>query len=324
MTRPEPTPSVLSIGSRLRFRQLRFLVALADAGSLHRVAQQMAMTQPGATKQLREIETTFGARLFDRSSSGVQVNELGRCVVRYARLLEADLGDLRDELASVTAGKGGRLRIGSIAGALPAVVVPALTRLRRDQPALSVSIREDTSAALLAALDEGRLDLAVCRTTVASQPDRYQYEPLCQERVAVVVGPGHPLARAKRVRLEQLARLSWIVYPSLMPLRTLLEREFGQAGLAPPEYATETSSIYVTMLLLQERGDLVALLNAENMDFCVRHGLAHRLPLEIKARTESYGIVTRRDSTLSPAAALMAAAMRQAVADQAGAANAMA
>jgi DNA-binding transcriptional LysR family regulator len=311
MTKTVPTPSLQSIGTRLRFRQLQFLIALADVGSLHRVAQQMAMTQPGATKMLREIETTFGAQLFERSSSGVKANELGHCVVRYARLLEADLGDLRDELASATTGKGGRLRIGSIAGALPAVVVPALARVRRQQPALSVSLREDTSAALLQALDEGRLDLAVCRTTVAAQPERYDYEALCQERVAVAVGPRHPLVRAKRVRLEQLATLSWILYPSRMPLRTLLEREFGQAGLKLPEYATETSSIFVTMLLLQERANLVALLNAENMDFCMRHGLAHRLPIEIRSLTESYGIVTRRDGALSPATMFMASALRE-------------
>ena len=112
-------------------------------------------------------------------------------------------------------------------------------------------------------------------------------------------------------RLAQVAGLNWILYPSLMPLRTLLEREFGDAGLPLPEYTTETSSIFITMLLLQEANHPVALLTAENMDFCVRHGLGHRLPLELRSRTESYGIVTRRDAVLSPAANLMVAALRQ-------------
>jgi hypothetical protein len=55
----------------------------------------------------------------------------------------------------------------------------------------------------------------------------------------------------------------------------------------------------------------VALLTAENMELCVRHGLGCRLPLDIRARTESYGIVTRREGVLSPAANLMVAALRQ-------------
>ncbi len=306
----DKTPNLQSISARLRFKQLVFLIALDDSGSLHQVAQQLAMTQPGATKMLQEIETTFGARLFVRSKRGVQANELGRCVLRYARLLQSDLAHLREEFTGVLTGKGGRLRVGAIGGALPAVVVPALTRLRESQPALSVNLREDTSAGLLAALDDGRLDLAVCRTTVAPEPERYAYEQLCDEQVVVAVGPRHPLVLAQQVDLAQLARLSWILYPSLMPLRTLLEREFREAALPLPEYTTETSSIFVTILLLQEANHPVALLTAENAALCERHGLAHVLPLEIRARTESYGIVTRRDAVLSPAANLMVAALR--------------
>ena len=307
----DKTPSLQSISARLRFKQLVFLVALDEVGSLHQVSEQLAMTQPGATKMLHEIETTFGARLFERSKRGVQANDLGRCVVRYARLLQSDLTHLREEFTGVLTGKGGRLRVGAIGGALPAVVVPALTLLRESQPALSVNLREDTSAGLLAALDEGRLDLAICRTTVAPQPERYVYEMLRAEQVAVAVGPRHPLAHAEHVSLAQLAGLNWILYPSLMPLRTLLEREFREAGLPLPEYTTETSSIFVTMLLLQEPNHPVALLTAENMELCIRHGLGCRLPLDIRARTESYGIVTRRDGVLSPAANLMVAALRQ-------------
>lgn len=311
---PSPaTPSLQSIIQRLRFKQLSFLVALDEGGSLHRVAEQMAMTQPGATKMLHEIEATFGAQLFVRSKQGMQANELGLCLVRHARLLQADLGHLREEFTGVLNGKGARLRMGAIAGALPAVVVPAMTELQQMQPALSISVREDTSAALLCELDAGRLDLAVCRTTVSPEPDRYHYEALCQERVAVVVGPNHPLRKAKKVSLAQLARLNWILYPSLMPLRTLLEREFKQAGLSMPAYTTETSSIYITVLLLQQSSHLVALLTVENMEFCLRHGLVHRVPVEILSRTESYGIVTRRDGSVAPAAALMIEAMRQQV-----------
>jgi len=276
----DKTPSLQSISARLRFKQLVFLIALDEAGSLHQAAEQLAMTQPGATKMLHEIETTFDVRLFERSKRGVQANELGRCVLRYARLLQSDLTHLREEFTGVLTGKGGRLRVGAIGGALPAVVVPALTLLRESQPALSVNLREDTSAGLLAALDDGRLDLAICRTTIATQPERYAYEMLRDERVAVAVGPRHPLVPAQTVSLAQVAGLNWILYPSLMPLRTLLEREFGDAGLPLPEYTTETSSIFITMLLLQEANHPVALLTAENMDFCVRHGLGHRLPLD--------------------------------------------
>lgn len=306
-----PLPSLDSIAARLRFRQLDFLIALDELGTLHRVAGHLAMTQPGATKVLREIETTFGAPLFIRSKRGMQANELGRCVIRYARLCRTDLGHLREEIAGVLSGKGGRLSVGAIGGAFPAMLVRALGEVRKAQPDLSVSVREDTSAGLLAALLEGRIDIAICRTTVAAQPALFDFQLLSDEQVAVAVGPDHPYARARRVRLSQLASSRWILYPSHMPLRTLLEREFKEAGLPFPVYAIETSSVFATLLMLQEDAHLVALLTAETMAFCVRHRLACPLPLAIRARTEPYGIVTRRHWTPTPAALLLIDALKK-------------
>lgn len=307
----EDLPSLSSIAARLRFRQLQFLIALEEHGSLHRVAEQLAMTQPGATKMLHELEALFGTRLFERSRSGVRANDLGHCVIRYARLAQADLGNLRQEIAGVLTGKGGRLAVGAIGGAIPAVLVDALMQLRRLQPALSVSLREDTSAGLLDALDAGRLDIALCRTRVALRPDQFDWEMLAEEPVAVAVGPGHRLARARKVRLADLAASSWVVYPANMPLRTLLEREFNEAGLPMPAHAVETASIFATVLLLQKDPSLAALLPAGTIDVYRRHGMAVALPIAIKSRTEPYGIVTRRGWKPTPAASLLMQVLRE-------------
>ena len=95
-------PNVDSIAARLRLKQLRLLIALDDHGSLHRAADEMSLTQPGATKALREIESTFGATLFVRSAQGIRPNELGRCVIRYARLIHMDVAHLRVDVHLAT------------------------------------------------------------------------------------------------------------------------------------------------------------------------------------------------------------------------------
>lgn len=308
-------PSLASIAARLRFRQLQFLVALDEHGSLHRVAERLAMTQPGATKMLRELELTFGATLFERSRRGVQPNELGRCVVRYARLAQSDLAQLRQEITGVLSGKGGHLAVGAIGGAIAAVLVEALGRLRQLQPELSVTLREDTSAGLLSALDAGRLDLALCRTRVAARPELYDWELQSEEPAAVAVGPGHKLARARKVKLSDLASSGWVVYPAGMPLRTLLEREFAQADLPMPAYTVETASIFATVLLLQKDPHLAALLPAATLAVYREHGMVASLPLAIRSRTEPFGIAMRKGWTPSPAAALLVQVLRQMRAD---------
>ncbi|MPW19317.1 LysR family transcriptional regulator [Paraburkholderia sp. CNPSo 3157] len=298
-------PNVDSIAARLRLKQLRLLIVLDEHGSLHRAADEMALTQPGATKALREIEATFGATLFTRSPHGIQPNELGRCVIRYARLIHMDVAHLREEMEGILQGSGGRLAVGAITGAVSGVLVDALMRLRQRQPTLSVEVVEDTSARLLALLDQGRLDLAICRKTVARQPDHYDYRELSDEPAAIVASLAHPLADAQDLKLADLASSRWIVYPSMMPLRGLFEREFKEAGLPVPPHTIETASTMTTVLMLQRDPALVSLMPRDMAAMLSDHGLARTLAIEVQSRTEPYGIVTRRGSVLSPAARLM-------------------
>ncbi|CDY75183.1 Transcriptional regulator, LysR family [Caballeronia glathei] len=298
-------PNVDSIAARLRLKQLRLLIALDDHGSLHRAADEMSLTQPGATKALREIESTFGETLFVRSAQGIRPNELGRCVIRYARLIHMDVAHLREEMAGILQGSGGRLAVGAIMGAVSGVLVDALTRLRAKQPALTVEVVEDTSARLLALLDQGRLDLAICRASVARQPEHYDYLELRDEPLAIVAGMAHALIDAPEVTLADLALSRWIVYPSIMPLRGLFEREFKEAGLPLPLHPVETASTITTVLLLQRDPTLVSLMPLDMAAFLTRHGLAKRLAIAVRSRTEPYGIVTRRGAALSAATKLM-------------------
>ncbi|CAL8476116.1 LysR family transcriptional regulator [Caballeronia sp. S22] len=298
-------PNADSIAARLRLKQLRLLIALDDHGSLHRAADEMALTQPGATKSLREIEATLGATLFTRSAQGIQPNELGRCVIRYARLIHMDVAHLREEMAGILQGTGGRLAIGAITGAVSGVLVDALARLRERQPALTVEVVEDTSARLLALLDQGRLDVAICRASVARQPDQYHYVELRDEPLAIVAGVEHALVDAPRVELSELASSRWIVYPAIMPIRSVYEREFKEAGLPLPVHPIETASTITTVLLLQRDPTLVAMMPLDMASFLAEHGLARRLAIAVRSRTEPYGVVTRKGVPLPAPARLI-------------------
>lgn len=146
------TPSIDSIISRLHVKQLRLLIALEERGSLLGAARQLALTQPGASKALHEIETTFGAPLFVRTNRGLEPNAIGHCVIRYARLIHTDLAHLREEIVGIMRGYGGRVAVGVIMGAVP-LVTDAITEVATRQPEMSVEIVEDTSATLLNLID---------------------------------------------------------------------------------------------------------------------------------------------------------------------------
>ena len=122
-------PSLSSIAARLRLKQLRLLIALDERGSLHKAAEQISISQSGATKALHEVESLLGMPLFERQPQGLVANEMGRCMIRYARLIYSDVEHLREDMLSILRGQGGRLSVGVIMGAVPLLKL-ALTELR--------------------------------------------------------------------------------------------------------------------------------------------------------------------------------------------------
>lgn len=298
------TPSLDSIISRLHLRQLRLLIALYEHGSLLGAARQVSLTQPGASRALHEIETAFGAPLFTRTNRGLEPNDMGHCVVRYARLIHTDLAHLREELVGISRGRGGRISVGVIMGAVP-LLTGAITALVAAHDDISVEIIEDTSATLLSLMDEGRVDVAICRTTISQTPHFYDSVVLQEETLAVIANVDHPLAVADTLTLEALSDHRWLVYRANMPMRLLLEREFHEAGLRFPQHLLETTSALATVSLLQKNLSLVALVSIDVARFVADHGMACILPVKLSSRSEPYELVTRKGFPLSPSAQLL-------------------
>lgn len=308
--RPTALPSLATIASRLRLKQLRLLIALDNHGSLHKAADEIAISQPGATKALREIEDILGMSLFERQPKGLVANELGQCVTRYARLIYSDLEHLHAEITAIAQGHGGHLAVGVIMGAIP-LLTRALTALREQQPHLSVEIIENTSAALLPLLDEGRIDLALCRCGVSRRPGAYDCMALEMEPLAVVAARSHRLAGASALTLADLAGLPWMAYPVNTPMRRTLERELGDAGIDLPRYPLETASAFATLTMLQDTPDLVAVVPRAVAEFGERFGMLVRLPVPMRALDDPYGVITRSGAHLSPGARLLIASLQE-------------
>ena len=305
--------SLNSLLSRLRMKQLQLLIALDDHKSLHKASSALAMTQSAASKSLAELEAMLEAQLFERTKAGLVPNQFGHCVIRYARLMATDLGSLCEEMAQIRSGRGGRLAVGAVMGAVPQIIVPAVDALQRRHPELSIDIVEDTSVHMLALLDEGHLDLLVARASVSDNPGKYHYQPLSEEPLSVVVSAEHPRVRGKSMSLAALAGYRWITYPSHMPLHAVLEREMDLAGLPMPGNTISTASTFVTVALLQQGSDTVSILPTAVAEMFVRRGMLRILPVTLRSMSQTIGIVTRKGGQLSSAGEAFVRLLRQPV-----------
>jgi DNA-binding transcriptional LysR family regulator len=293
-----------AMGGRLKFKQLKLLIAIEDMGSVHQAALLLHMSQPGVSKALKEIEEAIGVTLFARTPQGLVPTDMGRCAIRYARLMLSSLSHMHEELLGMSRTSGARIAVGTIAGALAAVLGSALVAFHRAHPDVTVELQEGTSADLLEGLQSGVLDLALCRTSVARRTDIFEFEWLKEEEVAVAVSPMHALAGAQDVSWEQVAPYPWILFPGHMPLRTLLEREAASKGVVLGFRPVETASTFATALLLNQSPEMVALMSLETAQFFEASCTVSRLNLKVQSNAEPYGLVTRAggvDSTVMAA-----------------------
>lgn len=193
---------------------LRVVVAVARAGSFTAAAAELRYTQPAVSRQIAAVETALGAPLFERRARGVELTAAGELVHRRATAIIAGLDELHPEIVAMEDRLSGRVALGAFPSAMAALVPRALAALHREHPGLEVSIREDSTPSLLAALRAGRLDVAVVGVG-ALLPD-YDLDDLHQRVVAgddlsVAVPDDHRLTRLPVITAADLADEPWIV-----------------------------------------------------------------------------------------------------------------
>jgi DNA-binding transcriptional LysR family regulator len=282
-----------SVLTRLRFRHLQLLDALGRTHNLRLAAEQMHITQPAATKILSDIETMFGAQLFERLPREMRPTDLGLLSVRYAGTALADLGKFVSEFGTLKNGGYGHLTVGAISASAAQVVAMGIREIREQRPQLVIKLVEQSSDQLATWLEEKKLDVMIGRLTEPRHQVLFDFEVLSEEPVWVVVGQHHPLLQRERLELADLGAWPWILYPQATAIRQLFDESFASAGIPAPIGMVETPSIFSTLELLQAT-DMISLQPRAAVEKYVSKGLLGHLPVPINRAMTSYGIVTRK------------------------------
>jgi DNA-binding transcriptional LysR family regulator len=287
--------------SNLKLKHLQLLVALEEFRHLGRAAEFLALTQPAVSKSLAEIERLFGLDLFVRSTRGTEPTAYGATVARFARSVLADFGRTREELAAAASGAAGRVAVGAMVVATPALVADAVDRFKARAPKAALSVEEGDLSRLLPRLRVGELDLIAGRLEPGyAAPDLYA-EPLYAEPMCLVAARESALARTASPRWEELAAQPWVVPPAWAASRVKLNQAFYRRGLQPPADLIETASYLMTVTFLRRRKAIgfVARGVGRHLE---REGIARVLPLELRLELPPVGLLTMRSRRHTPAA----------------------
>lgn len=297
----------------LKTRHLVLLVELGRYGSIMQAAQAANLTQPAASKLLGELEHALGVTLFERLPRGVVPTAYGKVLIRRAGAALAEMDAAYQEVTEMLSGLRGRVAVGAILTPAATLVPAAVALLRRQHAGLNVSIDVDSSKRLVERLRAGELDIVLGRVVDSASADEFNVEPITDEPHCLVVRCGHPLLTMPDLDLPELARLAWIVPPVGSVVRDRITALFLSQGLAQPAGMVSTAALPVVTALLSD-SDMVAPMSLELVKPALDSGALAALPFDLNLRMDMYGIVTRRQHQLSPAAEAMMGALREAAA----------
>jgi DNA-binding transcriptional LysR family regulator len=286
-----------ALRSNIKLRHLQLLVALDEYRHLGRTAESLSVSQSAVSKMLAEVEDMLDLSLFDRSRRGTEPTVAGITMLRFARSVLADYERARDEVAALEQGASGRVRIGAMAAATPALLAPAVARIKATTPAATIAIEEGDLTRLLPRLRQGELDLYVGRLEPGYAAPDLLTEALYHDPMLLVVHPQHPLLRRSRLGWSALKKFRWVVPPLWASMRVKLEQQFFRHGLVSAQDLVESASFLVQLTWVRDQ-QAVALMAASMAQHWVHQGLLAVLPLAFDAEVPPVGLITLRNRPL--------------------------
>jgi DNA-binding transcriptional LysR family regulator len=175
----------------MELRQLEYFVAVAEEGSFTRAASRVLVAQSGVSAQVRRLERELGVDLLERGP--VRPTEAGLAVLPFARAALAAVGGVREAVDELRGLTRGHVRLGMVTAGPAVMLTDLLAGFAERHPGVEITLTEDASDALLDAVRDGTLDLALA-SLGPEPPAGVETATLIDAAIVAAVAPGHPLA----------------------------------------------------------------------------------------------------------------------------------
>ena len=210
-------------------RQLAAFCAVVERRSFSQAAEQLGVTQPAVSLQVRALEKRLGAQLLDRSGRRVEPTEAGTRLYRGAQRLLALEQQVLDEVAAEGDGDlSGALSMGASTGPAAVVVPRLLGEFQRAHPAVRVALEVHDTRMVVELVAERRLELGI--VGAAPRHRAVRFEPFAYDEVVLVCPPRHRFA-GRTIDVHELASESLVVMQEGAGVRRIVEDELRRLGV---------------------------------------------------------------------------------------------
>jgi DNA-binding transcriptional LysR family regulator len=290
---------------------LRFFVAVCEARSIARAAEQANMVGSAISKRMALLEAAVGTPLLLRKRRGVEPTSAGETLLEHARGMLAAAERIARDMTAYAAGIRGQVRVLASRPALAESLADDVAAFLKapEHQGIRVDLEERTSNEVVRGVQQGSAALGVCQASLdGADPGTLQWQPYRSDRLALAVHPSHPLARARSASFAQTLEYEHVCLPITSAVQLMLQHEAASMGRALM-HRVIVSSFEAALRVVQANLAVsivphrVAERYAQTQAICV-------IPLDDAWAERRFSICFRDEAALPAAARLLVASLR--------------
>ena len=279
-------------------RQLRVFASVARHQSFARAADELSLTPPAVSMQVKELEAQVGLPLFDRSRRLVALTTVGEYVLAHTRRVLAVMRDAEDMVANLRGLQGGELDVGMV-GTAEYFLPRLLAEFRREHPGIDIRLQVASNRSQLVALmQQGDVELAIMGRPPTESATRA--EPFALHPHVLVTAVDHPFTRLEQVPAAALAEEGFIMREPGSGTRAALDHFMHACRIMPRMVMQMSSNEAIKQAVMAGMG--ISLLSLHTIGLELRHRLIATPEVEGMPVMRRWHVVNNLAKTLSPAA----------------------
>ena len=281
----------------LTLRQLKIFEAVARHLSFSRAADELHLTQPAVSMQVRSLEEAAGLPLTEQVGKRVFLTEAGEELARHARVIAQQLREVEESLAAMKGLRGGRLNIGVVSTA-KYFAPRLLTSFRHAHPDVELRLGVHNRGDIVRQLADNEIYLAI----MGRPPRELETvsEPFAENPLVFVAATDHPLAKAKNIEPQQLTEESFLLREPGSGTRAAMERFLADNGVVPQRTVEMTSNETIKQAVMAGMG--ISFISERTIVLELATGNIARLNVKGTPLKRHWYVVHRAEKRLLPVA----------------------
>jgi DNA-binding transcriptional LysR family regulator len=296
------------IARRLKPQDVRVLIAVVEAGSMHKAAERLRTSQSAISRSIADLEQSVGVRLLERSRHGIEPTPYGRVLVKRGVAAFDEFREGVKDIKFLADPSAGELRIGCPEAMASGPVLAVIEELARQHPRLVFRLVTGSILVLYPALAARHVELIISPAPGTIPEEHVNVGSLFEDNALVMAGVQSPWARRRRIELEELVNEPWTLPAPGGSLSIIVEAAFRARGLAPPAAAVVTESSNVRNRLAATGRFLTVFseysLRFPRTDQAQLGPSLKALPVELPGARRTVKVVNLKNRSLSPLAEL--------------------